>query len=84
MKFCRPSINFPYLVLTDNGEVYTWGRNDYGQLGTGETVNSAGATMYLNSRVPKKVKGLDGVKIIKVACGYNHCLALSGKSHSQL
>lgn len=70
---------FHTIVLTDNGEVYTWGRNDYGQLGIGETVNSAGATMYLNSRVPQKVNGLDGVKIIKVACGYNHCLALSDK-----
>ncbi len=70
-------------MLTENGEVYTFGRNDYGQLGVGETVNSAGATMYLNSRVPKKVLGLDDVKIIKVACGYNHCLALSGSTNAR-
>eukprot|EP00029_Vermamoeba_vermiformis_P005366 TRINITY_DN1845_c0_g1_i2.p1 TRINITY_DN1845_c0_g1~~TRINITY_DN1845_c0_g1_i2.p1 ORF type:complete len:157 (-),score=44.41 TRINITY_DN1845_c0_g1_i2:345-815(-) len=39
--------------------------------------------MYLNSRVPKKVHGLDNVKVVKIACGYNHCLALSGRTTSR-
>lgn len=53
------------LALKSDGTVWAWGSNGYGQLGTGNTTNSA---------VPVQVSGLSGVKAI--AAGANHSLAL--------
>jgi alpha-tubulin suppressor-like RCC1 family protein len=60
-------------LLTENGQVFTWGAGSKGQLGH-ENVSD---TLW----VPKLVAGLSysviGEKIIKVVCGGNHTLALS-------
>ncbi|XP_015429351.1 PREDICTED: LOW QUALITY PROTEIN: E3 ubiquitin-protein ligase HERC2 [Dufourea novaeangliae] len=53
-------------ALTSNGELYTWGRGNYGRLGHG---NSEDVT------VPMLVTGLNGHMIVYVACG-------SGDSHT--
>jgi alpha-tubulin suppressor-like RCC1 family protein len=45
------------IVLMDNGEVWVWGRNSYGELGVGNTSNVL---------VPTKVTALNGVNIVDV------------------
>nr|XP_031850184.1 RCC1 and BTB domain-containing protein 1-like isoform X1 [Nomia melanderi] len=73
-------------AVTDNGEVYTWGDNSVGQLGTGNNID-------LYSDKPCQVTKLTGVVIKKVTCGGWHTLALSDEgilfvwgdnSHGQL
>ena len=55
-------------ALTKNGEVFTWGDNDYGQLGHGDR----------NERtIPTKVASLDGIFIIHISCGECHTAALT-------
>jgi alpha-tubulin suppressor-like RCC1 family protein len=56
--------------LTKNGQVVSWGCNDYGQLGHGDEKER---------RVPTKVKALDGRVIIKVSCGAFHTVAITDK-----
>jgi len=53
------------MVLKDDGTVWTWGLNDYGQLGDGTTINRS---------TPVKVIGLSNVKAISTS--HLHCLAL--------
>ena len=57
-------------VVSSDGSVYTWGKNDYGQLGLGENSDPMVIT-------PERVKGLEGVKIKSVKCGFYHTAALS-------
>ena len=56
--------------LTKNGQVFSWGYNDCGQLGHGDEKTR---------RVPTKVEGLDGIVIIKISCGTNQSVALTDK-----
>jgi alpha-tubulin suppressor-like RCC1 family protein len=59
------------LALDLNGNLYAWGRGDFGQLGTGNT---------LNSSLPVSVDmngALTGKTIVRIATGANHSLALS-------
>lgn len=53
------------IILDENGEVWTVGRNNFGQLGNGTMENSA---------IPIKVKGLPKIKV--VSRGYDHSMAL--------
>eukprot|EP00003_Mantamonas_plastica_P024279 TRINITY_DN4494_c0_g1_i1.p1 TRINITY_DN4494_c0_g1~~TRINITY_DN4494_c0_g1_i1.p1 ORF type:complete len:337 (-),score=76.49 TRINITY_DN4494_c0_g1_i1:28-921(-) len=64
------------LVYADNTTDLVWakGNNQYGQLGLGHRRNQSDW---------KKVKNLDGEKIMDIACGSHHCLALTGKHHLQ-
>lgn len=54
------------LALTENGDVYAWGRGVYGQLGSGNRATSS---------VPRQVKGLENVSEIDAGC--HHALALT-------
>ena len=49
------------VALSINGEVFTWGNNNYGQLGHDDDVRCRNA--------PTKVESLSGVTIVKIACG---------------
>jgi alpha-tubulin suppressor-like RCC1 family protein/tRNA A-37 threonylcarbamoyl transferase component Bud32 len=64
------------MVLTECGRVYSWGRNDYGQLGIGNTVDS---------NEPKFVAVNDenkcNVFIEKISCGSFHSLLLSSDGY---
>jgi len=51
--------------VTENGDVWTWGKNSSKQLG------------HKNSDFPMKVELESDLKIVTVACGRNHTLALS-------
>ena len=57
-------------ALAVNGEVYTWGRGKYGQLGHGDTANAS---------APERVRALwdAGVTCGQVACGGDHTLAVA-------
>ncbi|XP_039600637.1 E3 ubiquitin-protein ligase HERC2 isoform X1 [Polypterus senegalus] len=56
------------LALTKSGVVWTWGKGDYFRLGHGTDVHV---------RKPQVVEGLRGKKIIHVAVGALHCLAVT-------
>ncbi|CAA7395704.1 unnamed protein product [Spirodela intermedia] len=54
-------------ALTDQGEVYAWGRGEHGRLGFGDDKSS--------KMVPQKVQLLDGESIAQVSCGGTHSVA---------
>ena len=47
-------------AITANGELYTWGRGNYGRLGHGSSEDSS---------FPSLVSTLKGHRIIDIACG---------------
>lgn len=53
------------LMVGDDGSVWVWGQNEFGQLGIGNNTEQL---------TPVKIDSLD--KIVAVAAGYNHSLAL--------
>ncbi len=64
------------MALTESGRVYSWGRNDCGQLGIGTTGGS---------NEPKFVAVIDEIKfnvfIEKISCGSYHSLLLSSDGY---
>ncbi|SCO72860.1 UVB-resistance protein UVR8 homologue [Plasmodium vivax] len=62
-------------ALSTDGEVYVWGRNDYGQLGIENSIGD----LYSHEVYPNKVKYFDmeNIKIKFIACGDNHMIACS-------
>ncbi|CAM9609193.1 unnamed protein product, partial [Hapterophycus canaliculatus] len=55
-------------VLTDCGEIFTWGRGGFGRLGHGnrEVVES-----------PKRIEALAGIPCVQVACGFAYTAAVT-------
>ncbi|XP_034829545.1 probable E3 ubiquitin-protein ligase HERC4 isoform X1 [Maniola hyperantus] len=73
------------IALTNNGDLYAWGANTYGQCGLGTKSNK--------ETTPQPITSLLGIPIALIACGGNHTFVLSksgavfgwGKnSHGQL
>ncbi|KAJ3576562.1 hypothetical protein NP233_g354 [Leucocoprinus birnbaumii] len=67
------------LVLTDTGKVFSFGSAEKGQLGngtTGERITTGNKTAFDIEDRPIYVKELDGKKIIQIASGQQHSLAL--------
>jgi RCC1 and BTB domain-containing protein len=60
------------LVLTNCGEVYAWGENDFGQIGNG---------CYDNQLKPIKVKGFNNERVVMISCGWIHSMALTECGH---
>ena len=56
-------------MLSDACDIYTWGSSTKGTLGHGEEEEEL---------VPRVVEALLGRDIRKLACGYEHTLAVSG------
>ncbi|KAL2531582.1 Regulator of chromosome condensation (RCC1) family protein [Abeliophyllum distichum] len=56
-------------ALTDDGEVYGWGRGEHGRLGFGDDKSS--------KMVPQRVQLLAGDDIVQVSCGGTHSVALT-------
>ena len=54
--------------MTEEGSLYAVGKGNFGSLGLGGTVFSAG---------PKLINKLSNKKIVSIACGMYHTLALS-------
>ena len=61
----RGHVFIRHLRATENGDVYCWGRNEYGELGLGQKKVA---------RVPRQVPGLK--KVNQVSVGAHHALAL--------
>lgn len=59
---------FHSVALKNDGTVWAWGSNFHGQLGDGTTTDRTR---------PVKVQGLDGQKVVKIAAGEGHNLALT-------
>ena len=57
-------------VLSSVGAVYTWGRNQHGQLGIGSSEETV--------TMPKQIKVLTNVSIEGICCSNNHMLAWTG------
>ena len=55
------------LALKNDGTVWAWGNNDNGQLGDGSTTQRTS---------PVQVGGLAGMKIVAIAAGFDHAVAL--------
>lgn len=53
-------------AIANNGEVYTWGNNELGQLGLGDTESKT---------VPCKMD-INELKLLKISCGETHTTAL--------
>ena len=62
--------NFHVLALAENGDVYSFGGGDFGQLGLGT---------FFRQHIPKKIPGLKN--IIKIAAGAGHSLALDDQGN---
>ncbi|KAI8534379.1 hypothetical protein RHMOL_Rhmol10G0085200 [Rhododendron molle] len=60
-------------ALTDDGEVYGWGRGEHGRLGFGDDKSS--------KMVPQRVQLLVEEEIIQVSCGGTHSVALTRDGH---
>lgn len=59
------------VALTRSGSVYTFGKGDYYRLGHGNSEHV---------RRPKKIAALQGKKIVSIATGSLHCIAVSFKN----
>jgi len=57
-------------AVLQNGSVYTWGSNSWGQLGLGDNVNR---------QTPVLVKALQGTVISQIHCGHNHTVGIETK-----
>eukprot|EP00884_Botryococcus_braunii_P004691 jgi/Botrbrau1/14222/Bobra.0254s0011.1 len=57
-------------ALSANGEVYIWGRGEYGRLGLSD--RSGSSKLRAN-----KVKALEGHSVVQISCGGTHTLALT-------
>ena len=65
------------LAVSDIGEVFSWGHNGYGQLGQGAVVP---LTTSSTGGFPQRIQAaLSGKKLVKVACGGHHTVALTTK-----
>lgn len=57
-------------AITEDGEVYAWGRNEKGQLGLGDTDDR---------KVPTLIEELTGYDITEISSGKNHTLFLTSE-----
>jgi RCC1 and BTB domain-containing protein len=65
---------FHNILLTNRGQVYSFGRNNCGQIGcNNENV--------LNQLTPILINGFNSEKVIAISCGGNHSLALTESGH---
>lgn len=55
-------------ILTSDGRVLTFGTGKFGQLGHGERSNEA---------APKVVSALSGKRVVDIACGKEHTVAVT-------
>lgn len=66
----------------ESGKVFSAGSGQYGQLGngrTGESIQVRNRVGYESVTVPIRIQFLEDVKIVQVAAGSNHVLALDDK-----
>lgn len=59
------------ISLEDTGTIWTWGKNEYGQLGDGSDANSTTPVRVLDSDGEKSLSG-----VTKISGGWDHTVAL--------
>ena len=59
------------VALDEEGKVYTWGKNNFGQLGDGTATNSS-----LPICISDKENELKGKRIVDISAGYRHTVAI--------
>ncbi|MFW5793951.1 MAG: RCC1 domain-containing protein [Bacillota bacterium] len=64
-------------VISQLGNVYTWGANAYGQLGNGVSLNPWEETEHEPFKINENFNLIADEQIIKVALGNNHGIALT-------
>ncbi|KAM7156639.1 putative E3 ubiquitin-protein ligase HERC6 isoform 4-T4 [Molossus nigricans] len=57
------------LALSEDGQVFSWGKNNLGQLGLGNE--------FCSQESPQRVRSLEGIPLAQVAAGGAHSFALS-------
>jgi alpha-tubulin suppressor-like RCC1 family protein len=62
-------VNLNFIKETENG-VYSFGWNNYGQLGLGNTIDQT---------TPQLISTLKNEKIKNVVCGHQHSIIITGK-----
>ena len=63
------------IAMTDEGELWGWGRNEKSQIGVGGGMS---IDMYAMESMPIRVEGqLEGKKIVDVSAGYEHTAAIT-------
>ena len=55
------------MILTRQGTLYSWGMNDFGQLGHGD---------YKQRATPERIDALDGKRVSQIALGHEYVIAL--------
>ena len=65
------------LALTERGQLWAWGRNDDGQLGTRATAGNERGIAHTHSATPERVRGLMGITVTHVACGRCHSMGVA-------
>lgn len=67
--------DFSLALTKKDGIVFAWGRNHKGQCGTGSGLS---VEMYAMESMPVPIEGLlEGRKVVKIAAGYSHAVALT-------
>lgn len=56
------------MIITEEGKALSFGRNQFGQLGTNNTT-----TVH----IPAEIQGMQEMNVISAACGRNHTLLLT-------
>lgn len=68
------------LAVTAAGHVYAWGRDDFGQLGLDARSSGGFVSVFEPERVSAFAGG-NGRRVVDVACGAFHSLALDERGH---
>ena len=68
------------LVLTDKGEVHAFGGGSFGQLGLGAISKMPlNISIYPYMPIPTRIESLSEYKIINIACGDSHSMAVDSE-----
>ena len=65
------------VALTQSGKVYTWGRNNLGQLGYAPGTPYSTVAKHVAIQLPDDTGAMQDVEIVGIAAGTGHTLALS-------
>jgi len=70
------------IVLTENGNIYSWGRNDEGQCGIPNEKKDNGEEDNFSIKIPTKIEKLSGnISFNKVVCSMNYNYAINEKDN---
>eukprot|EP01080_Neovahlkampfia_damariscottae_P007062 gene7062-11225_t len=65
------------MILTSNGEVHSFGKNDVGQLGDGTNIDRYSPVMIQNGNSTTINGTMNGTLVTRISCGNSHSLILT-------